>query len=188
MKIALPNGGTYDGVKLLTAMDTPFPDNSIHPVLNFDVLLLVPEQYRIVDNGAVREMTQDEKDVVDLAGIENLRSLAISQIEAKNQILAEQGFTFNTKQFSLSLFDTTIWVGMEVRNLMSGLTFPQSIETLDRESFSIPDASTYHLFFGAGLQRWKAIFDSSHALKAAVKEAIAVSTIKQAMKDNDART
>jgi len=188
MKIAIPNGGTYDGVKLYTNRSTPFPENAIHPVNNFTALLAIPEQYRIVDDGVIREMTQDEKDVVDQANIENLRALTVSQVEVKNQELAAAGFSFGGKVFSLAPFDTSIWIGMEVGNILSGLTFPQGIETADRESYSIPDAATLHAFYAAGMTRWKEIFDGAGTLKNTVQAAESISVIRQAIDDNNART
>jgi len=110
MRIAIPNGSQYDGVTLLTKIKVPpFPANAIpfrvdsNSNLDFDILKSVPEMYRILDvdsqtgHTVVREMTIEEKKIVDNNNLENIKEYRIQKISEANHNFEDQGFSHPLK-------------------------------------------------------------------------------------------
>ena len=93
MKIAIANGGPTDGVALLGGQTTPFPEGAIHPVPNWEEMRAVPEHYRIVDGGAVREMDAAEKKASDNARLDEIKAGRRSEINSRTDELIAMGFS-----------------------------------------------------------------------------------------------
>ena len=70
MYVAIANGGLYDGV-IIKKTDAQIYYRGI-PIDNYSEMLSVEEKYRIIDGEQVREMTAEEKAIVDSINLEVL--------------------------------------------------------------------------------------------------------------------
>lgn len=190
MRIAIPNGGAEDGVKLFSNQRTPFPANAIHPVSNWDSISVVPEKYRVVDNGSVREMTDEEKKVVDNAMLPDLKLEKNKAIDAKTSDLISEGIEYpdgSGNIFSMSLaaqkniiaFKGVVDSGADIYPIK--ITIKDS-DGLDDE-YTFDDEASFNSFYSAAFTFVQSKYDSGRALKIQVKAASDIDELNAVVDD-----
>ncbi len=177
MKIAIPNGGPQDGVRLFEGQTTPFPEGAIFPVENYESLIQVPELYRVVDGTSVREMTDDEKKIVDNERLDELKDDKNLAIDTRTQELIEAGLEYpegSGNIFSMSIRAQKNW--MALKNLLNeGFTAPPIETTVSKDGmddeYVFETADDYTNFYLAGVSLVQTLITSGRALKVQVKNA-----------------
>lgn len=178
MRYAMPNGGPEDGVKLYDGQRTPFPDGAVHPVLNWDSIILVPEKYRVVDGNNVREMTVGEKKVVDNNMLSTLKKEKNAAIDKKTSELISAGYEYpadSGNKFSMSLaaqknimaFKTVVDIGAVSYPLKMTMTDPDGLD----DEYDFDDADAFNAFYAGAFTFVQGYYDSGRALKLEVKNA-----------------
>lgn len=173
MRVAVPKGGQYDGVKLINCESLNMLDNAIKPVLNWTDLLKVPEMYRIVDGDSVREMTDGEKKIVDNNNLPSLIGSKIETILARlHDELLPKGFAFEGHRFSLLKEDLAFWNGIsnsvEVLHIAN---WPIGVADLLGEPYILTSLDHYKQWYGMGQYTLNVWYVQTRALVNACKAA-----------------
>jgi len=103
----------------------------------------IPTKYWVIENEAVREMTTEEKAVIDAIDFEAIRNKMMEQIntEIEQRIHKGKGFPWDDKFFSLSANAQVKWIGLVVGKDVQ--TYPLRVATKDDlEYYDIPDSDT----------------------------------------------
>lgn len=119
----------------------------------------------------------------DIDSVSAARMHKNAEIDKRTVELINEGFTFNTKTFSLSTEAQIKWQGMKTGSDNGLLTYPVKITTIDDLEDSLADATAVNDFFAAGLSAVKGHLDSGRALKVDVANATTVAEVN-AVVDN----
>ena len=158
----------------LTSVNTPqYLDGNwlINP--NLSAVEGVDKRYWKIDGDTVIEMSQAEKDAVDLARLPELKEAKLAAIDAKTNQLIAQGFIFDGHTFSLSLNAQSNFMGIKVATeggLLTEDNYPYELTTLDDEAYQLSWALK-DAFFGSVLNAVATHLAYGRALKVAVKSA-----------------
>lgn len=111
-----------------------------------------------------------------------LRAEKYENIDKKTQEIIAQGFTYNSKTFSLSANAQTTYLGMY--NARSVLTYPITVNTIDdTDTQDLADETEVTDFYNAGVAAVRAALDGGTALKAQVTNATTEALV-EAVVDN----
>lgn len=138
----------------------------------------VDKLYWKIDGESVIEMTQEEKDAVDLTRLDSLKESKIRDIDNKTSSIISQGVQFDGETFSLSVNAQSNFMGIKVATdggLLTEANYPYELTTLDDNAYQL----TWELkeqFFGAVLSAISTPLAEGRSLKVAVKTA---STIEE---------
>lgn len=117
--------------------------------INPRVVLEVDRRHWKVDGDKLVEMSQSEKDVADGTSIASAVLEKIIEIDSNTVLRIGQGFVYDGKVFSLSVPAQSNWMRLKTWQLATSLTFPVVVSTIDSESYSIDDATTFDAFYRA---------------------------------------
>jgi hypothetical protein len=112
----------------------------------------------LVNDGTPKELT-----------LSDYKTLRYNEIDAKTGALIGAGFTYDSKQFSLSSAAQRNW--SEIHSNQTEFTFPLAISTLDNDEYSLASANV-NAFWTAGKDALKGHLDSGRALKKSVFDAV----------------
>ena len=105
----------------------------------------------------------------DSVYLDHLKQKRYDEIDLKTEALIAQGFTYDSRTFSLSQEAQINWTNLyQARSLF---TYPVSATTKDQDAYSIPDIATVEAFYQTGLGTVQAHLDSGRDLKVQVKAA-----------------
>jgi hypothetical protein len=118
----------------------------------------------------------------DVNNLDELKALRMEQIDQRTGVLISQGFTYNTKVFSMSENAQNNLLGSySARDL---LTYPFDWNTKDdSETYQIADSTEMANFFMAALTFKKGHQDSGTTLKGQVRDAVDIAAVN-AIVDN----
>ena len=122
----------------------PTVDWLINPDLS--ALSSVPNKYWKISGSTVVEMTQAEKDQVDLDNLPDYKQNRYNEIDLKTQSLIAAGFTYDSQTFSSSANAQSNWNTMHSEE--AEFTWPLEISTLDSNTYSLTQANI-HAFWTA---------------------------------------
>lgn len=190
MRIAIPNGGVEDGVKLFSNQRTPFPSNAIHPVPNWDTISGVPEKYRVIDDGSVREMTDEEKKVVDNNMLPELKLEKNKAIDARTSELISMGLEYpegSGNVFSMSLAAQKNIIAFKGVVDSGADIYPIKITVKDSDGLddecSFDDEASFNSFHAAAFGFVQDKYDSGRSLKLQVKSASDIDELNAVVDD-----
>lgn len=107
-----------------------------------------------------------------------LKNAKIKAIDARTDQLIAAGFTFASKQFSLTLSSQSKMIGTHQVKDNPSLTYPIRWNTIDDEDYlDIIDAATLDGFYLTGLGTIRAHLDSGTSLKDQVRAAATVDDV-----------
>jgi hypothetical protein len=158
---------------------TPDPDKIKNPDLTglYDFVTksyLVPSMYWKIEGDTISEMTSAEKNAVD-ASDEYLipaKQKKFTAIDIHTDELIALGFTFDSKQFSNSLFGQSKMTGAFTIRDLPEFSYPVVWNTLDNMGkITISDAATMKAFYLTAVGTIRAHLDSGTALKDQVRAA-----------------
>jgi hypothetical protein len=112
-----------------------------------------------------------EPNLNDLASLKEYR---YNQIDAKTSELIQQGFTYDSKQFSLSLPAQTNWHA--IKNQKSEFTFPVTVSTLDNSGYDLSQANV-DVFWQQGKDTLKGYIDTGRVLKKQIFDAPDIASV-----------
>jgi len=112
--------------------------------------------------------------VVDLKGLKTKRLL---EIDGKTSLLIAQGVGYGGKQFSLSAYAQTNWIGMFTAK--DYLTYPITISTLNdaNGTYDLATSTDVTYFYLAAVAKVKEHLDSGRNLKELINNAVTESAI-----------
>jgi len=154
----------------LLSVHTPsYIDNS-NALINPDVssLSLVPQKHWKESSGSVVEMSQAEKDAIDIPDLDTQKQTKYNAIDQKTGVLISGGFEYDSITFSASLNAQTNWSA--IKNNESEFTFPLEISTKLNYKYSLAQADVSD-FWIAGKDFIKEHLDSGRGLKVSVNDA-----------------
>lgn len=126
----------------------------------------VPSKYWKLEGDILSEMSQAEKDAVDLAALSTNRVAKMNAVDAKTRALILQGYQHNSRIFSAS--ETAQKNMSEVRANKDVLTYPFNMATKDNsEIYAIADAAEVEAMYQSGLGTITYHYQTGNALKAA---------------------
>ncbi len=125
----------------------------------------VPEKFWKLTGNTLSEMTQAEK---DLAYFDINKSSRYLQIDGKTDALIIQGFTYDSKVFSLSLSAQMNFNAL--KNESSEFTWPVEITTISNDTYSLTLANL-NAFWRTGKVALKGDLDTGRALKKQIFDA-----------------
>ena len=136
----------------------------------------VPTIYWQIDGDTVREMTEEEKFVVDEANMPMYRAQKIGSINVRTAQLEAEGFEYpegSGKRISMDA-DTRVNVA-QMKNDIDNIPFPFPYNYVDDSGvLVIANASEMLAFYQAGLQAYLTM----HAIGTQLKEAARAATTK----------
>jgi hypothetical protein len=136
---------------------TVCPVNAAHSVDSNGVGCL--EKDVKVNDGTLKDLT-----------FADYKQLRYTELDAQTDVLLLSGFTYDTKQFSLSLNAQTNWTGLKTNT--SDFTWPVEVSTLtEGENYNLANADVV-AFWNAGKDRLQAVLDGGRAKKAAILAAV----------------
>ncbi len=106
--------------------------------------------------------------------LQEAKDAKIAEIQERTDELIEQGFTFDSKVFSLSLSSRTYWIGIKAIEPL--VTWPLNVETISDESYTLSQANL-DSFLGTALATIQANFDSGTTLKNQVLSATNIADV-----------
>ena len=153
--------------------DYPIETWIINPDLSA-VAGVVVEYWKITGD-VVTEMSSAEKDAAELPSVKNAKCAAIDTRTAE---LIDQGFSYSSKTFSLSLASQSMLEGSyPVKNHVS-LTYPIVWNTIDDlDTISLADATDLENFYLTALGTFRARRDSGTTLKDQVRAASTIAAV-----------
>jgi hypothetical protein len=114
-----------------------------------------------VNDGTPTELTLDE-----------YKQLRYKEIDSKSGELISQGFTYQSKTFSLSTSAQTNILALDNTRDDPALTYPIKYNTLDDlDSYDVVDSTDLHNMYLTALSTKKAILDGGTTLKTSVRNA-----------------
>jgi len=138
----------------------------------------VETKYWKLTGDVLSEMNQSEKDAVDAACLPACRETKLAAITARTYELISGGFTFATKQFSLSQAAQTQMIGLNMVREDENVTWPVVWSTLDDDDcYNIPDAATFYSFYMTAMGTYRYYFDTGATLKASVRAATTIAEV-----------
>ncbi len=168
--------------QLLKSVHTPnYPSSNWIHSPDLSSVTGVDSKYWVIENDdSVREMTVTEKDTAELA---NVKAAKIVEIDAKTTSLIGLGFTYASKQFSLSAEARDSVVGL-MTIYISYSPWPLPWNTIDDlDKYEIVDSDDALAFCQAGYAGWTAPKLSGTALKDDVRAATTIAAV-DAVVDN----
>lgn len=161
----------------------PVADWIINPVLTglFDrstFTYTVPLKYWKIAGDVVSTMTQVEKDSVDATGLPAYKTVKFTAIDLRTDQLISAGFTFSTKQFSLSANAQARLMGINQVRTDAAITYPIRWNTIDDlDYYDVPDAATVLSFYLTAVGTYRGHVDSGTALKDSVRAAATMAAV-----------
>lgn len=141
----------------------------------------VPQRCWVVEGDIVRAMTDVENDASNLV---SEKAEKIVEIDTHTDVLIALGFTYASKQFSLSLPAQSKMMGTHQIKDDLALVYPINWNTIDDlDVYAITGAADLDAFYLTGLGTIRAHLDGGTTLKSAVRAATTVATV-QAVTDN----
>ena len=114
----------------------------------------------------------------DLTDIPQYKSYLNDKIDNRTSELIALGFTYSTKQFSLSASAQSNLLGLDLSKDDPALTYPIKYNTIDDlDSYSVPDSTDMHSMFLTALATKKGHLDSGTVLKQQVRDATTISEL-----------
>ena len=105
----------------------------------------------------------------------DFKQAQFNAIDYKTGALIGAGFTFDSKQFSLSPTAQINW--QAIKGNTSDFTFPLELTTLDNDVYSLTDANVQG-FWDAGKATLKGHLDAGRALKKTVFDATTIEEVQ----------
>ena len=107
--------------------------------------------------------------------LEEFKAAQFNAIDYKTSVLIGAGFTFDSKQFSLSPPAQINW--QAIKGNKPDFTFPLELTTLDNDTYSLTDANVQN-FWNAGKTTLKGHLDAGRALKKTVFDATTIEEVQ----------
>jgi hypothetical protein len=124
----------------------------------------------IMDDGSSHALSDTGWELyIEAETLADLKARRIIEIDNVTQELIKGGFTFDSKQFSLSEKAQINWVG--IKAAIDILTFPLDVTTLNDEEYELVDTTSAVNFCGTGLATKQSYLDSGRALKLQINSA-----------------
>jgi len=133
----------------------------------------VDKKYWYMKDEVLREMTDEEKMMVDFVELDNLKTKMAHDVDIKTEKLILNGFTFDGKQFSLSIPAQTNWNSLKVAiftGMLNENNFPYTITTLKNDVYQLQWEDTMS-FFTTALGTGSQILMQGRILKGNIMEA-----------------
>jgi len=111
----------------------------------------------------------------DLSVLSDLKIFRNKEIDTRTEELIALGYTYDSKQFSLSLNAQTNLIGLD--NVRTELTYPITYSTIDDSSYSVVDAATIHAMYLTALGTKKAHLDSGRVLRDSINAAVDIAAV-----------
>lgn len=136
----------------------------------------VPSQYWKITGDTVSEMSAAEKDAACLSDVKAAKCAAI---DARTSELIAQGFTYDSKTFSLSIEAQAKMAGVQQVKDNVAVTYPIVWNNIDdTDTVSLADAAALEAFYLAGVGAYRTHADSGTALKDQVRAASTVAAVE----------
>jgi len=107
-----------------------------------------------------------------ISSLDQCKMSACAAIDARTSELIDEGFTYDSVQFSLSELAQINWIGLKISEQNAILTYPFDVSTKDDGEYSLPDAQAIQDFFATGVGVKIGHIQSGRALKVSVKNAV----------------
>lgn len=109
----------------------------------------VPKYYWKIENEQLVEMTETEKDAVDIAKRPAILEKKLADIDRKTKEVVERGFQHDGQTFSLSQEAQANWTRIKIIQLSGTLVFPVTVSTMNSDLYDIVDEPSMLAFFTA---------------------------------------
>ena len=129
----------------------------------------VPQKYWTLTGDVLSEMSQGEKDVVDVADLPAYKQVRYDEIDLKTGALILAGFTYDSHIFSASANAQTNWNVLKDEELE--FTWPVEISCLNNDVYSLTQAKL-DPFWTAGKDFIKGHLDSGRTLKKSIFDVV----------------
>ena len=150
--------------------NTPDYDGESSKVVNPDLSALssVDIMFWKEDSGSIVEMSSAEKDLIVI--LDEYKVAAMDKVDARSGELISAGYTFSSKQFSLSINGQINILATDVSN--ADMTFPFDYNTIDNlDKLVVTDATMLHNMYLTALATKKAHLDSGTTFKDSIRAA-----------------
>jgi hypothetical protein len=167
---------TFQIVDSINTPDYPVGTWVINPDLS--PVSGVAVKYWKLTGDVLSEMTQGEKDAVDAADLPSVKQSKMKTIDGRTDELISVGFTYASKQFSLSITAQAKMTGTHQVKDDPALTYPINWNTIDdNDAYSIANAADLDGFYLTGLGTIRAHLDSGTTLKDSVRAAATIAAV-----------
>lgn len=134
----------------------------------------VPSYYHRKTSGDGTDISHYSQ--IDL--LNDLRKWRFAQIDTKTRELLQQGFTYSSQTFSLSLEAQIKVASSYAMRVDAGTTYPVEYNTLDDlDKLSLADATAVANFYKSLTSALRAVVDSGTSLKQQIRDATSESAI-----------
>lgn len=162
--------------------DYPTEEWIINP--NLSAVQNVDKKYWKIDGDNVVEMTQAEKDVVDLADLPKFKTTRYHEIDTRTQELVAEGFTYSGLNFSLGPTAQTQMMGIHQIKDNPSLDYPITWANIDNsDSYDLVSAADVEAFYLTACGTYRYYADSGNTLKTQIRNETTVSGVN-AVVDN----
>lgn len=166
---------TENGVELISGASTPYPVGAVEPISNWDAMQAVATGYRVIDSGAVREMTQNEKDTHDTNNhLDEIKAVHCGEIDVRTDELIAAGYSHGGSNLSLSgaSQDTLLMY------IASPPSYPVKLTTLTSGEYSVASAEDMASVIAEARAAIKTNLDSGRDLKVACMAAADAAAVR----------
>lgn len=123
----------------------------------------------------------EEKGLQMLEGnftLDELKSYRCKEIDIKTGELISNGFTYQSKQFSLSQSAQANLLGLEISKDDPAITYPITYNTIDDiDTYDVVDSADIHSMYLTALGTKKGVIDSGTALKSQIRAATTIDEV-----------
>jgi len=174
---AVLNRTTLEYHTSVNTPDYPISDWIHNPVMS--AVAGIPTKRWVVESEIVRAMTDAENDVANLAAEKKDKTAAI---DTRTDQLIALGFTYVSKQFSLSIPAQSKMIGTHQVKDDPALVYPINWNTIDDlDVRAIVDATDLDAFYLTGLGTIRGHLDGGTSLKDSVRAAITIAAVQTVM-------
>lgn len=173
-------------LQYLKSVNTPDYDSGTW-VINPDMTPVdgVLTMYWVLTGDVLSEMSQGEKDTVDAARLPAYKAAKVAAIDTRTDELIAVGFTYESKQFSLSLASQSKMTAAHQIKDHPLFVYPVNWNTIDdTDVFAIgagtdqvADAAIMSAFYMTAIGTIRVHLDSGTALKGSVRAATALAEV-----------
>lgn len=141
---------------IASAEPSQCPSVSNH-IVDLSTISIIEEDVKVND-GTLKDLT-----------LADYKQLRYNEIDYKTGLLIGAGFTFDSKQFSLSVPAQMNWNALKTNE--TDFTFPVTITTIDNDEYSLAQVDL-NAFWTAGRDKVQSTIDAGRSLKKQIFDAV----------------
>lgn len=161
-----------------------FPDNSFDfSTSSAEVVVIATPALSIEDQMTLNTLVADYKTAYLTRHLANQKVVRLAEVKVKDEELFAVGFVYDSESFGLNREDITMW--NQIWNLvhMGGLTLPQSVATMDRDTYTFTTTEQLDAWYGTGMYRVQWVYSTSRALDASIKACTTIAELNAIVDD-----